>query len=103
VSGDHQEVIVKEQFRRIQSQSFMGKVVSFPVNSVANDKETAIFNTNTIDCHINKKTVLTKKVVTHATDVEKYRDNNLHSVTTTMQLAGDKCLQCYHHNATSGR
>jgi len=86
------------------------------LNSVPNDKEMAIFNT-----------VLTKKVVTHATNVEKYRDNNLRSVTTTVQiegdnwsvtttiqlagdnglqfmttrqLSGDKSLQCYHHRAT---
>jgi len=34
---------------------FVRKVVSFPINSVVIDKETAIFNTNTIDGHINEK------------------------------------------------
>jgi hypothetical protein len=34
---------------------FVGKVVSFPMNSVAIDKETAIFNTNTTDGQINEK------------------------------------------------
>jgi hypothetical protein len=34
---------------------FVEKVVSFPTNSVAIDKETAIFNTNTIDGQINEK------------------------------------------------
>jgi hypothetical protein len=48
-----------------------------------------------------KNTVVTKKELTHATDVKKYRDKSLRSVTTTMQLAGDNSLQCYHHNASS--
>jgi len=34
---------------------FVGKVVSFPMNSVAIDKETAIYNTNTINGQINEK------------------------------------------------
>ena len=48
-----------------------------------------------------KNTVLTKTVVTHVTDVEKYRDKSLRSVTTTMKLAGDNSLQSYHYNANS--
>jgi len=40
-----------------------------------------------------KNAVLTKKVVTHAMDVEKYRDNSLRGATTTMQLAGDKSFR----------
>jgi len=39
----------------------MGKVVSFPLNSVQNDKETAIFNTNNTDGHIKKKKSLNQE------------------------------------------